>query len=150
VVVDPDVGAVRTDKVKLNQCLLNLLSNAAKFTKQGTVTLSIAALERGNGPWIAFAVSDTGIGMSPDQLSKLFAPFSQADASTTRQYGGTGLGLSISKAFAELLGGSLAVESAKGKGTTFRLLIPADLQVQERAKDEPTQSNADIKKGVAA
>jgi signal transduction histidine kinase len=150
VAADPDLGEVRTDKVKLNQCLLNLLSNAAKFTKRGTVTLSIAAFERGNGPWIAFAVSDTGIGMSPDQLRKLFKPFSQADASTTRQYGGTGLGLSISKAFAELLGGSLEVESAKGKGTTFRLLIPAKLQAQERAKDEPIQSNADIKKGVAA
>lgn len=150
VLVDSGVAEVRTDKVKLNQCLLNLLSNAAKFTTQGKVTLSVAAMDHGAAAWIEFVVSDTGIGMSPDQLARLFKPFSQADASTTRRFGGTGLGLSISKAFAEMLGGTLQVESAKGEGTTFRLLIPADLQACERANDTSIEIGAEFRTGVAA
>jgi signal transduction histidine kinase/CheY-like chemotaxis protein len=113
---------LHSDPTKVRQILLNLLSNAAKFTRDGTVTLD--AGPRGDG--LAFAVRDTGIGMTPEQLAKLFQPFTQADASTTREYGGTGLGLAISRRFAELLGGDITVESAFGEGTTFTLTLPLD------------------------
>ncbi|HCK84789.1 MAG TPA: hypothetical protein DHW63_09820 [Hyphomonadaceae bacterium] len=150
VVVASGLGQARTDKVKLSQCLLNLLSNAAKFTHQGAVTLAVAPVERDDGPWIEFAVSDTGIGMSPEVLAKLFAPFTQADASTTRSYGGTGLGLSISREFAQMLGGTLEVESIAGAGTTFRLRIPADLQASACANDAKIEATPNIKIGAAA
>ncbi len=121
------LGTMHSDVTKLRQILLNLLSNAAKFTEGGTITLSATRID-GAGPeeWLAFRVSDTGIGMSEEQLAKLFLRFSQADASTTRKFGGTGLGLSISKAFGVMLGGDIAVESAMGRGTTFSVLVPAN------------------------
>src|SRR5271156_4634222 len=114
------VGALYTDRTKLKQSLLNLLSNAGKFTHEGRVKLEFrpAATE------ISFIVSDTGIGMSEQQQGRLFQAFSQADASTTRQYGGTGLGLAISKHFCEMLGGEIAVESAPGHGSTFTITLP--------------------------
>ena len=124
--LEPDLGSMRTDVTKLRQILLNLLSNAAKFTEAGTITLSSMRLSGGEGSdWMMFRVTDTGLGMTQEQLGKLFQRFTQADASTTRKFGGTGLGLSISKAFGIMLGGDLSVDSAPGKGSTFTVFLPA-------------------------
>ncbi len=121
----PDIGTMDSDLVKLRQVLLNLLSNAAKFTEGGTITLK-ASRHRGEDgvERAAFGISDTGIGMTAEQLAKLFQRFQQADSSTTRRFGGTGLGLSLTKAFADLLGGSVSVESVPGQGSTFTLTLP--------------------------
>src|SRR6516162_9246243 len=114
------LGTFYTDRTKLKQSLLNLLSNAGKFTHEGRVKLEV----RPAPTEISFIVSDTGIGMTEEQQGGLFQAFSQADASTTRQYGGTGLGLAISKHFCEMLGGRIAVESAPGQGSTFTITLP--------------------------
>src|SRR5271167_75882 len=113
------LGTLYTDRTKLKQSLLNLLSNAGKFTHDGLVNLEV----RPAPAEISFIVSDTGIGMTEEQQGRLFQAFSQADASTTRQYGGTGLGLAISKHFCEMLGGSIAVESVPGQGSTFTITL---------------------------
>jgi signal transduction histidine kinase/CheY-like chemotaxis protein len=120
-----DVGGMRTDIVKLRQCLFNLLSNAAKFTEAGQITLTARREARSGRDWLSFAVSDTGIGMTPEQLGRLFQRFTQADQSTTRRFGGTGLGLALSQAFTQLLGGDIDVESAPGRGTCFTVRLPA-------------------------
>ncbi|QEE41597.1 MULTISPECIES: MHYT domain-containing protein [unclassified Methylobacterium] len=120
-----DVGRARTDATKLRQCVFNLLSNAAKFTEGGTITLRAAREVAAAGDWLRFTVRDTGIGMSPEQVGRLFERFTQADESTTRTYGGTGLGLALSRAFAQLLGGDITVESVEGQGTSFTLRVPA-------------------------
>jgi signal transduction histidine kinase/DNA-binding response OmpR family regulator len=109
-----------TDRTKLKQSLLNLLSNAGKFTHEGRVKLEVRPV----GCEISFIVSDTGIGMTEEQQGRLFQAFSQADVSTTRQYGGTGLGLAITKHFCEMLGGKITVESARGEGSTFTIVLP--------------------------
>ncbi|WP_420456397.1 sensor histidine kinase [Rubrivirga sp.] len=119
-----DLGTVQTDETRLRQILLNLLSNAAKFTRDGTVTLSARPAPPSAGGAVVFRVADTGIGMTPDQLAKLFQPFVQADASTTREYGGTGLGLAISRRLARLLGGDVTVESVAGEGSVFTVAVP--------------------------
>lgn len=130
--VADDVSIAKSDSVKLRQSLLNLGSNACKFTESGRIFI----LARREGDELVFLVSDTGIGMSEDQIGKLFQPFSQADSSTTRRFGGTGLGLTITQRFATLLGGSIDVESRVGVGSTFTLRIKADL---ERALDQAGQ-----------
>ncbi len=123
------IGAMHSDQVKLRQCLINLLSNASKFTEGGTVTLTAEAGRDTMGRReIAFRVADTGIGMTPEQLAKLFRRFTQADSSTTRRFGGTGLGLAITKAFCTLLGGSIDVESEPGQGTIFTIRVPVDMR----------------------
>ncbi len=120
-----DIGAMRVDLVKLKQSLLNLLSNAAKFTKGGLIKLSIGRTASDHGPTkFTFAVSDSGIGMNDEQVARLFQAFTQADASTTRNYGGTGLGLTISKHFCTMLGGDITVTSEPGKGSTFTITLP--------------------------
>ncbi|GAB4364398.1 MAG: hypothetical protein Kow00121_00010 [Elainellaceae cyanobacterium] len=119
------VGSMRADITKLRQSLFNLLSNACKFTENGTITL---AVERREANWITFAVSDTGIGMTPEQQAKLFQAFTQADVSTTRKYGGTGLGLVITQQFCKIMGGDIQVESEAGKGTTFTIRLPEQVQ----------------------
>ncbi|WP_424134213.1 response regulator [Roseomonas chloroacetimidivorans] len=125
----PDLGMMHSDQVKLRQCLINLLSNASKFTEGGRVTLSAEAGRDAMGRReIAFHVADTGIGMTKEQVAKLFTRFTQADSSTTRRFGGTGLGLAITKAFCTLLGGSISAESEQGKGTTFIIHVPMDLR----------------------
>ena len=101
------------------------LSNAAKFTKEGRITLAARRLGRNGDDWVEFRVSDTGIGMSKEQLSRLFEVFTQAEASTARDYGGTGLGLAITRRYCRLLGGDVTVESAPGAGATFTILLPA-------------------------
>ena len=122
-----DLGSISTDVTKLRQCLFNLIGNAAKFTEAGRITLGARREARPDGAWLSFTIADTGIGMTPDQLARLFQRFVQADESTTRKYGGTGLGLALSKAFAKLLGGDIAVRSTAGEGTCFTVCVPATM-----------------------
>jgi signal transduction histidine kinase/DNA-binding response OmpR family regulator len=119
------LGAMRADLTKVRQTLFNLLSNACKFTERGTVTLWAGRESVNGGEWISFSVSDTGIGMSPEQTSKLFQAFTQADTSTTRRYGGTGLGLAISRKFCQMMGGDIMVASTLGEGSRFTVRLPA-------------------------
>jgi PAS domain S-box-containing protein len=119
-----DVGGMNADLTKVRQSLFNLLSNACKFTEGGTVRLEVAREER-DGGWFTFRVADTGIGMTPDHLGKLFKPFSQVDPSATRRFGGTGLGLAITRHFCEAMGGDITVESQPGIGSAFTIRLPA-------------------------
>ena len=120
----PDTGTLNTDLTKLKQCLINLLSNAAKFTKQGTVLLRLSRTSEDGRDLVRFDVTDSGIGMTPEQVGRLFQAFTQADSSTTRNFGGTGLGLTITRHFVTMLGGTIDVASAPGKGTTFSIVLP--------------------------
>jgi DNA-binding response OmpR family regulator/anti-sigma regulatory factor (Ser/Thr protein kinase) len=122
--VEESLGYVHSDQDKIRQIVLNLLSNAAKFTQEGRIVLAA----RQDGEYLHISVSDTGIGISNETLPRIFKEFQQADSTTTRQYGGTGLGLSISRNLAQLLGGDLTVESELGKGSTFTLVIPIQYQ----------------------
>jgi signal transduction histidine kinase/CheY-like chemotaxis protein len=130
-----DIGSIHADLTKLRQSLFNLLSNASKFTESGTVTLRVRSEHSDGRKWIKLAVQDSGIGMTPEQVARLFQPFTQADASTTRKYGGTGLGLTITKRFAELMGGTVTVDSAKGTGSTFTLVLPAEVVARPVTSD---------------
>lgn len=124
---DPCIDVMHTDAIKLKQCLLNLLSNASKFTENGTITLLVSVADCYSSEAkseILFSVSDTGIGMTKEQLGKLFQSFSQADSTTTKKYGGTGLGLAISRKFARLMGGDITADSQLGKGSTFNMILP--------------------------
>jgi PAS domain S-box-containing protein len=120
-----EIGTMRSDLTKVRQTLFNLLSNACKFTRNGTITLTALRDTNEAGDWVEFQVRDTGIGMTPDQQAKVFEAFIQADASTTRVYGGTGLGLAITKSFCRLMGGDVTLTSEAGKGTTFVVRLPA-------------------------
>jgi len=140
----PDIGAMHTDLTKLRQSLLNLLSNACKFTENGTVTLQVRRYEKAGDGWLAFAVSDTGIGISDDQIERLFEPFSQADASTSRRFGGTGLGLTLSRRFCRLMGGDLTAFGNPGVGSTFTINLPAKgVTVPEEAQAASTTWTAE-------
>jgi signal transduction histidine kinase/DNA-binding response OmpR family regulator/PAS domain-containing protein len=121
----PDLGTMRSDQTKLRQSLLNLLSNAAKFTDGGRITLAARRIADGDGDRLQFVVGDTGIGMTPEQLGRLFQAFSQARSSTSREYGGTGLGLAITRHFCRLLGGDVTAESTPAEGSTFTMTLPA-------------------------
>jgi signal transduction histidine kinase len=125
--IDPALGRMQADPTKVRQALFNLLGNACKFTRNGHVELRATREVLATGPWVRFRVIDSGIGMTPDQARKVFEPFTQADASTSRKYGGTGLGLTISRRFCELMGGSVHVESELGKGTTFTIRLPLNV-----------------------
>ncbi|MCS0495914.1 response regulator [Ancylobacter sp. MQZ15Z-1] len=129
-----DIGTLRTDVTKLKQSLINLLSNAAKFTKQGEVALHLSRHESEDGGFIRFAVTDSGIGMTEEQLGRLFQAFTQADSSTTRNFGGTGLGLTITKHFAVMLGGNITVTSEPGKGSTFTIDLPVAREAEVAAE----------------
>ena len=119
------LGEAIADKTKLKQTLLNLLSNAAKFTADGTISLIISREQDITGEeWVDFKVADTGIGMTPEQMSRLFSAFAQADNSISAKYGGTGLGLIISRHFCQMMGGDVTVASERGKGTVFTVRIP--------------------------
>jgi signal transduction histidine kinase len=121
-------GAIETmnaDQIRVRQALLNLMSNANKFTSKGTITIDARAQAENGRDWIAIAVSDTGIGMTPEQMGKLFQEFSQASSGTAAKYGGTGLGLAISRRFCQMMGGDIAVESEPGRGSTFTMRLPA-------------------------
>lgn len=124
--VEPDLGNVHTDQVKVYQILLNLLSNAAKFTKNGEIRISANLFNHNNEKWFRVSVKDTGIGMTPDQTEKVFNDFVQADSGTTKRFGGTGLGLSITRRLCELIGGHILVDSELGKGTVFTIELPVD------------------------
>jgi len=119
-----DLATIHGDQIRLRQSLLNLASNANKFTEKGTITITARQGQENGRDWITFAVTDTGIGMTPEQMGKLFQEFSQADVSTTRKYGGTGLGLAISKRFCQMMGGDITVESEPGQGSTFTIRLP--------------------------
>jgi len=123
-----DIGTMHADATKLRQMLLNLLSNASKFTEKGTITLRVTRIVGIGGDIIELAIIDTGIGMTPTQLARLFQAFSQADASTASKYGGTGLGLAISKQFAQMMKGDITVSSIAGTGSSFVIRLPADVQ----------------------
>ncbi|MCX6137081.1 MAG: PAS domain S-box protein [Ignavibacteriales bacterium] len=120
-----DTPVVRLDMTKVRQVIFNMLNNASKFTDHGTVTLQVRLSAAAQ---VVFRISDTGIGMTPEQKTKLFQDFTQADSSTTKKYGGTGLGLAISKRFCEMMGGSIDVESTPGAGSTFVITLPAQIQ----------------------
>ncbi|UBF25795.1 response regulator [Kovacikia minuta CCNUW1] len=142
----PDLETMYADQTKVRQTLLNLLSNASKFTKNGIITLTVESGSSHHSqsspiphtphptPHILFTVSDTGIGMTEEQVTRLFQPFTQADASTTRKYGGTGLGLAISRRFCQMMEGDIAVESASGQGSTFTVCLP--LKVGDRSQPD--------------
>ncbi|MCH7736826.1 MAG: GAF domain-containing protein [Chloroflexi bacterium] len=119
------VGSIHADTTKIRQCLFNLLSNASKFTEQGTISLKISRETADGRDWIKFAVADTGIGMTDEQLGRLFEAFAQAETSTSRRFGGTGLGLAITRHFCEMMGGTVLVESEAGVGSTFTMKLPA-------------------------
>ena len=122
------IDEMRSDEAKLRQCLINLLGNAAKFTDHGTVELSVGRETASDGVvWAVFDVADTGIGMTEEQLGRVFESFGQADASISRRFGGTGLGLSITQQYCEMIGGQLTVKSALNRGTTFTMKVPVRL-----------------------
>jgi signal transduction histidine kinase len=124
---EQDLGAMSADLTKVRQALFNLLSNACKFTKEGAIVLQARREAWDGHDWLIFKVSDSGIGLTPEQIGKIFQAFTQADASTTRQYGGTGLGLAITKHFCQMMGGDVTVESEFGRGSTFTIYLPAEV-----------------------
>ena len=128
-----NLGSIRTDRTKLKQSLLNILSNGSKFTENGRLTLVAERFET-DRPMVRFAISDTGIGMTEEQLGRLFQAFSQAEASTSKKYGGTGLGLAISQRFCQLLGGDISVTSQPGEGSTFTITLPDQTETPAQIK----------------
>jgi signal transduction histidine kinase len=124
--VQEDLGTLTVDPMRLRQVLLNLLSNACKFTKDGEVALRGRKVSNG-GDWIELSVSDTGIGMTAEQQAKLFEEFTQADATTAQRFGGTGLGLAITRKLARMMGGDVTVTSEPGKGSVFTVRLPAGI-----------------------
>jgi signal transduction histidine kinase len=122
---DETIDMMHADQMRLRQALLNLMSNANKFTEKGTVTIAAHQRQENGRDWITLAVSDTGIGMTPEQVDKLFQEFSQASSKTASKYGGTGLGLVISRRFCQMMGGDITVASEPGKGSVFTVRLPA-------------------------
>jgi signal transduction histidine kinase/DNA-binding response OmpR family regulator len=140
--IEPGVGSMVSDSVKVRQVLLNLLSNACKFTESGIISVSVRQLAQAGHGTVQITVSDTGIGMSEEHLSRIFQAFTQADASTTRKFGGTGLGLAITKKFVELMDGDISVSSEPGVGTSFSVLLPR--QFSDSPSTETSLSDAHI------
>ncbi len=134
VTVDKAIGEMRADVTKVRQALFNLLSNAAKFTHEGEIGLTVQGEQEDGVDWIRFSVSDSGIGIPPDKIDHVFDEFSQADEPTTRDYGGTGLGLPISQRFCQMMGGDITVASIVGEGSTFTIRLP--LKVVEESEAE--------------
>lgn len=138
--IAPDIGTMHADITKVKQLLYNLLSNAAKFSSEGEICLTADLDNTDDGSWITFSVADTGIGMTDEQLQRLFQPFIQADDSTTRRFGGTGLGLALTRRFCELMGGEVCVSSEHGCGSVFTIRLPAapgpDCQTTEMAEED--------------
>jgi PAS domain S-box-containing protein len=142
----PELGAMHADQTKVRQALFNLLSNAAKFTHEGLVTLDATRQNMDGCEWIVFRMSDTGIGMSLEQILKLFQDFTQADASTTRKFGGTGLGLALTRRFCQMMGGDVTVHSVPGEGSVFTVTLPA---VVDQAKPEASAEAASVPPNTA-
>ncbi|MEO5903744.1 MAG: response regulator [Gemmatimonadaceae bacterium] len=135
------IGTMRADQIKVRQALFNLVSNAAKFTQNGSITLKAERQRMDDSDWIVFRVTDTGIGLSADKVLRLFQDFTQADASTTRKFGGTGLGLALTRRFCQMMGGDVSVHSVPGEGSTFTIMLPADLG---ESKAEVTDDSVEI------
>jgi signal transduction histidine kinase/PAS domain-containing protein len=133
VVCPKDIGSIYADLTKVRQILFNLISNALKFTEEGIVQLRVTRDRVNNHDWVSLYVSDTGIGISPEQLDRLFEAFIQGDNSTTRKYGGTGLGLAISRRFCQMMGGDIGVESQEGVGSTFTVHLKVDVENKSTA-----------------
>lgn len=134
--VEEDIGSMHADMTKVRQMLFNLVSNSAKFTSDGKIGIEASSFVRGDVPFLRLAVTDTGIGIPEDKIDHIFEEFTQADTSTTRNYGGTGLGLALTRKFAQMMGGDVLIESVLGKGSTFILEIPAVvIEIDETAKD---------------
>ncbi len=131
-----DLGTMYADQIKVRQGLFNLLSNAAKFTHAGIVTLNAERQRMDSRDWIVFRVTDTGIGLSPEQIIKLFQDFTQADASTTRKFGGTGLGLALTRRFCQMMGGDVTLHSVLGEGSTFTIKLPMHVVQLEKGPDD--------------
>ena len=131
-----DIGEMRADQAKVRQALFNLLSNAAKFTHDGTVTLDAIRERMDDSEWIVFRVVDTGIGLTSEKLLRLFQDFTQADPSTTRKFGGTGLGLALTRRFCQMMGGDVTVSSEDGAGSTFTIKLPAIVSDPETSENE--------------
>ncbi|WP_296492498.1 GAF domain-containing protein [Rhodoferax sp.] len=144
----PDIGSMHADQTRTRQALLNLASNATKFTDKGTVTIAARRVFEAGVEWVTLAVTDTGIGLTAEQMGKLFQDFVQADASTTRKYGGTGLGLAISRRFCQMMGGDITVTSEPGRGSTFTIRLPAMMGVQP--PPEPVQRSMPARQSAAA
>ncbi|WP_342635972.1 response regulator [Rhizobium sullae] len=140
-----DVGSMRADQLRVRQILLNLLSNACKFTENGQVTIGATCAKHDGGGGVIFTVADTGIGMTPQQMTNLFQEFSQADSSTTRKYGGTGLGLAISQRLCRAMDGQITVDSTPGAGTKFTVWLPSAIDVGFTLEEQPAPGT-----GVAA
>jgi signal transduction histidine kinase len=126
---DGEIGTMRADQIRLRQALLNLMSNANKLTEKGTITIAAHQGRESGRDWITLAVTDTGIGMTPEQMGKLFQEFSRASSTTASKYGGTGLGLAISKRFSQMMGGDITVKSEPGRGSTFTIRVPRIVEV---------------------
>jgi len=131
--IEDDLGSMKSDETRLRQCLLNLLSNACKFTESGEVKLSARSEKKEGKAFIAFSISDTGIGMNEIQLEKVFNEFTQAEDDTTSKFGGTGLGLSITKQLVEMMGGVISVSSSPGKGSTFLIEVPRNVSEDDHS-----------------
>jgi GAF domain-containing protein len=129
-----DLGTIHADQTRFRQSLLNLASNATKFTEKGTITIAAHQGQENGRDWITLAVTDTGIGMTPEQMGKLFQEFSQASSATASKYGGTGLGLAISRRFCQMMGGDITVESEPGRGSTFTIRLPRTVEVVKAAQ----------------
>jgi hypothetical protein len=129
-----ELGTIHADVTKLRQVLYNLLSNACKFTQEGVITVGCERIAQSDGDAVAVAVHDTGIGMTEEQLGRLFQAFTQADASTARRYGGTGLGLVISRKYCRMMGGDITVTSREGHGATFTITLPVRVPAGRRAR----------------
>jgi GAF domain-containing protein/CheY-like chemotaxis protein len=152
IVVDcaPEFGVIHADQTRFRQTLLNLVSNANKFTEDGVVTIAVRPQRLYGGDGISVAVTDTGIGMTQEQMGRLFQEFSQADASTTRKYGGTGLGLAISRHFCRMMGGDIAVESRLGEGSTFTIRLPRIVESKNTgAAEEDLEARAEPRQQAA-
>ena len=140
--VQPDVGSINSDATRLRQCLFNLLSNACKFTEKGTITLDVRRFKDSAGEWLEFCVADTGIGMAPEQIEKLFEAFAQLDNKSAAKFAGTGLGLSISQHLARMMGGDIFVASQRGQGSRFTMLLPIAADSNEPIADVASEADA--------
>jgi signal transduction histidine kinase len=135
-----DLGTIHADQTRFRQSLLNLASNANKFTEKGTITIACREGQENGRDWIRLAVTDTGIGMTPEQMGKLFQEFSQASSTTASKYGGTGLGLVISRRFCQMMGGDITVESEVGRGSTFTIRLPRIVDAPKEVAANPAHT----------
>ena len=145
--IDPTLGEMRADVTKVRQAIFNLLSNAAKFTHEGEIGLNLQGENSDGEDWIRMSVSDSGIGIPPEKIDRVFEEFSQADDSTTRNYGGTGLGLPISRRFCQMMGGDITVSSVVGEGSTFTIRLPLIVQDESETTEVSTESTTIVPSG---